>query len=122
MDPVTGDTPLHFDAMGLKGVSAVRYWTPAAQLRNESDGTIASTDLGRVDVGRKTHALYPPVSGWPAALGGSRFIVECVIGIDDADVPAARAAVATAVRHLYDGYREIRPDASFVKLSRALRL
>ena len=122
VEPVSGDNPLCFEASGLKSVSEVRYWAPGGALRDEADGVISGADLGRVDVGRRTHALYGPVDGWPSALSGSLFVVEYVRGIQDADLPAARQAVVAFVRFNYDGFREAKPRESFIQQARSLRL
>ena len=122
VDPATGDDPLVFAAVGLKSVSEIRYWTPSASLRDLPDGRIAGADLGRVLSDRRRPGVYPPDGGWPSTLSTSRFEVAFIRGTSDSKIPAYRAAVITAVRHLYDGFREIRPTESFVKLSRSLRL
>lgn len=119
--PVTGNCPLLFAAVGLKSITGINYWTPAASLRDAPDGTIAGADLGRVVADRRRPSVYPPASGWPVALDGSRFEVVFVRGIEDALIPAYRGTCITFCRHVYDGFREVRPTESFVRLSRSLR-
>ena len=121
VEPATGDSPLVFGCAGLKSVTEIRYWTPAASLRDAPDGTIVGSDLGRVVADRRQPSVYGPGGGWPQTLDGSRIEIVFIRGTEDSKLPAYRAAVTTAVRHLYDGFREIRPTESFVRLSRSLR-
>ena len=121
VEPVAGDDQLVFAAVGAKSITEIKYWTKLGALRSAPDGTIAGADLGRVVPDRRCASVYGPVGGWPQVLGDSRFEVVFVRGIADALIPAFRAAVASQVRHHYDGFREIRPTESFVRLSRSLR-
>ena len=122
LEPATGDNALSFAAVGVKSVTEIRYWTPSSSLRDAPDGTIAVADLGRVVADRRCVSVYGPSSGWPEVLSDSRFEVEFVRGIQDELIPAYRGTCITFCRHAYDGFREVRPTESFVKLSRSLRL
>ena len=122
VEPVAGDDLLAFAAVGVKSISGIKYWTSSGALRDAPDGTIAGADLGRFVPDRRFVSVYGPVGGWPEVLSDSRFEVTFVRGIEDALIPAFRAAVASQVRHHYDGFREIRPTESFVRLSRGLGL
>ncbi|WP_425154701.1 hypothetical protein [Candidatus Palauibacter sp.] len=117
--PETGNRPIVFDARGLKRVDRVRYWTPAAELRDDPDGAIEAAEFGRtVRAGRlgRGHGLYPPAAGWPDVLPGSLLDVEVVRGVDAGDLPALKQAVIMCVRQLYGGHREIRPTEAFYAL------
>ena len=120
VEPATGDSPLTFRAVGVREVTEIRYWSTSVALRDAPDETIPLADLGRVEQDRRDVSVYGPVDGWPETLTGSIFEVEIVRGIRDKDIPGYRAAVASFVRHAYDGFREIRPTESFAKMSRAL--
>ena len=120
VEPVAGDDQLVFAAVGVKSISGIKYWTSSGSLRESPDGTIAGADLGRFVPDRRFAGVYGPSGGWPEVLRDSRFEVTFVRGIEDALIPAFRAAVAAQVRHHYDGFREIRPTESFVRLSRGL--
>ena len=58
VEPVAGDSPLVFAAVGLKSITEIRYWTPAVTLRDASDGTITGADLGRVVADRRSASVY----------------------------------------------------------------
>ena len=120
VEPVAGDDQLVFAAVGAKSITEIKYWTKSGVLRSAPDGTIAQADLGRFVPDRRFAGVYGPSGGWPQTLDGSKFEIVFIRGTADSKIPAYRAAVATAVRHLYDGFREIRPTESFVRLSRGL--
>ena len=119
LEPVAGDSPLVFASVGVKAITEIRYWTPSVTLRDAPNGTIAPGDLGRLVPDRRFASVHGPVDGWPEVLSDSRFEVVFVRGIEDALIPAYRGAVVTYCRHVYDGFREIRPTESFVRLSRS---
>ena len=78
------DRPVAFTATVVRVVRQVRYWTPGAALRDEPDGTIADTVLGRLwsDWPASRHnRLYPPAAGWPAVLAGSRLWLDVTRGV-----------------------------------------
>ena len=121
VEPVAGDSPLVFAAVGVKSITEIKYWTPSVTLRDAPDVTIAGADLGRAVLDRRCASVYGPVDGWPEVLSGSRAEVTFVRGIADALIPAFRGTVVTYCRHVYDGFREVRPTESFVRMSRSLR-
>ena len=121
VSPVAGAEPLSFAASGLKSVTAVKFWTPAGALRSDPDGTIGALDLGRLVVGATESSIYPPLSGWPMVLADSLMrIVYLRHGTASGDIAAFRGALVCYIRHVYDGFREVRPTESFVRLSRGL--
>ena len=122
VEPVAGDSPLVFAAVGVKSITEIKYWTVGVALRDSPDGIISGADLGRLVPDRRCASVYGPINGWPLTLGGSVFEVVFVRGIEDALIPAYRGAIVAYSRHVYDGFREIRPTESFVRLSRSLRL
>ena len=65
------ERPLALRADAVQSMSAVRYWSAGAALREAPDGTIAVADLGRrVQVGR-SFCVWPPADGWPEVETGS---------------------------------------------------
>ena len=123
------DRPVAFTATVVRAVTQVRYWTPGAALRDEPDGAMADTVLGRLwsDWPASRHnRLYPPEAGWPAQLAGSRLWLDVTRGVPfpawvdwpgappEADAvqtvqdtyAAAAAAYATAVSSPLHGLRQ----------------
>ena len=99
------DHPVAFTATVVRAVTKVRYWTPGAALRDEPDGTIADTVLGRLWSdwpATRRNRLYPPVGGWVPVLAGSRLWLDVTRGVpfpawvDWPGAPPAADAVETA--------------------------
>ncbi|WP_425152899.1 hypothetical protein [Candidatus Palauibacter sp.] len=115
--PARGHHVLCLQATHVKSAGPVRYWSLAGALRDEPDGEIAETDLGRqtYQTSDRYYLVWPPAGGWPATLAGSLLEVDAKRGLDDTDpaLPALQQAVVLCVRQLFNGYREIRPTEAF---------
>ncbi len=115
--PVAGSkAPLYIRGDSLTGISSIKYWTADGELRSEPDGTIEPADLGRFVSGHVSpNAIYPPVTGWPAALQGSCYEVNATRQFTRYAMGLPQAVIL-CVRQFYNGYREIRPTEAFYAL------
>ena len=78
------DRPVAFTATVVRAVTQVRYWTPGGSLRDEPDGVIAGSDLGRLQSDwpvTRRNWLYPPEAGWVPVLAGSRLWLDVTRGV-----------------------------------------
>ena len=116
------DLPLCFLTQSIRSISRVRYWScETGELRENADETIAIADLGRSGYGADgIYRIWPPGDGWPEILSGSLMLADVVIGIDPTP-PGLRQAVILAVRQLYEGHDEIRPDHAMYALMNPFR-
>ena len=95
------DRPVAFTATVVRAVTQVRYWTSGGSLRDEPDGVIAGSDLGRLQSdwpATRRNWLYPPVGGWVPVLAGSRLWLDVTRGVPFpawVDWPGAPPADAT---------------------------
>ena len=115
--PAMNDTPLIIEAMHVRRVDSVAYWTPSAPLRSSPDGEILTAALGRLVAakGARSHAVWPPAGNWPAMRAGAPVEVTATHGVARVP-PTLKSAIIVCVRQLYDGYREIRPTEAFYAL------
>ena len=103
------DRPVAFTATVVRVVRQVRYWTSGGSLRDEPDGVIAGSELGRHASDWPTtrrNWLYPPVAGWPPVLAGSMLWVDLTRGVPFppwVDWPGARPE-PTADQAVLDAY------------------
>ena len=117
--PQQGVLALWFPARHVKSLGdPIRYWSPSGALRDEPDGTIAVSDLGRrFQRTEHMYEIWPPADGWPETLGNSLLQIQLKRGLDlDDTTQALKQAVILCVRQLFDGYREIRPTEAFYAL------
>ena len=95
------DRPVAFTATVVRAVTQVRYWTSGGSLRDEPDGVIAGSDLGRLQSdwpATRRNWLYPPEAGWVPVLAGSRLWLAVTRGVPFpawVDWPGAPPADAT---------------------------
>ena len=95
------DRPVPFTATVVRAVTQVRYWTSGGSLRDEPDGVIAGSDLGRLQSdwpATRRNWLYPPEAGWVPVLAGSRLWLAVTRGVPFpawVDWPGAPPADAT---------------------------
>ena len=78
------DRPVAFTATVVRGVTQVRYWTSGGSLRDEPDGVIAGSDLGRLQSdwpATRRNWLYPPEAGWLPALAGATLWLDVTRGV-----------------------------------------
>ena len=106
-------SPIVLSTAGVRSVSSVKYWTAAGTLREEPDGLIVVTTLGRM-VEYCGFVIYPPAAGWPLILDDS--VIEIVVKRGQDTPEALRSAVILCVRQFYDGYRRIRSTEAFFAL------
>ena len=103
------DRPVAFTATVVRAVTQVRYWMPGAALRDEPDGTMADTVLGRLQSdwpATRRNWLYPPEAGWLPVLAGSMLWVDLTRGVPFppwVDWPGARPE-PTADQAVLDAY------------------
>ena len=99
------DRPVAFTATVVRAVTQVRYWTSGGSLRDEPDGVIAGSDLGRLQSdwpATRRNWLYPPEAGWVPVLAGSRLWLDVTRGVpflewvDWPGAPPAAEAAETA--------------------------
>ena len=116
------DAPLCFRTQSIRSVTRVRYWScDNGALRENADETIAIADLGRSGYGADgIYRIWPPDDGWPEILSGSLMLADVVVGIDPTP-PGLRQAVILAVRQLYEGHDEIRPNHAMYALMNPFR-
>ena len=113
----SADAPLVIALPYVKAVESVKYWTPDGDLRDEPDGEIDVTTLGRKRSFERRYWVWPGANGWPKVLPGSLLAAEIKRGIDiAAETRALKQAVIVCVRQFYEGYREIRPTEAFYAL------
>ena len=116
--PSYAAAPIVLATAGVRSVSSIKYWTAAGTLREEPDGLIVVTTLGRM-VEYCGFVIYPPAAGWPLILDDS--VIEIVVTRGQDTPEALRAAVILCVRQFYDGYRRIRPTEAFYALMQPYR-
>ena len=78
------DRPVAFTATVVRVVRQVRYWTSGGSLRDEPDGVIAGSDLGRLQSdwpATRRNWLYPPEAGWLPALAGATLWLDVTRGV-----------------------------------------
>ena len=117
--PPNDSTPFRYSAgrgrnsLVSRELAQIRYWATDGELRSEPDTTLALADLGRRFRFGRSHFVYPPAAGWPAVLAGSSFEVTVNAGVPALNIPAGIvSAIVLAVRQLYDGNHEIRPNSA----------
>ena len=94
----------------IKSVDSAVYFAPDDAFRDAPGGSIASADLGRVELAPLGTVVYPPADGWPAIKSSSKFEFTVTAGFDiDENSKALRQAVILAAREFYEGHREISP-------------
>ena len=99
----------------IKSVSSVRYWSASATLRDEPDGLIAGTSLGRQGQSGFKSFVYAPAAGWPEILPGTCLMFDVVEGV--AEVPAAiTQACVVLVRDAFNGMAEMRQNSAATAL------
>lgn len=109
------DRPVTVRQVGLRSVSAIRYWSEDGDFRRDPDAAVAISDLGRVyPVGKTCLLIWPPAAGWPETLENSNLQIDLVQGIElSARTDQLRQAVVLMVRFLYLGPREYRAREAF---------
>ena len=96
------DRPVAFTATVVRAVTQVRYWTSSGSLRDEPDGVIAGSDLGRLQSdwpATRRNWLYPPEAGWVPVLAGSTLWLDVTRGVpfpEWVDWPGAPPEAETA--------------------------
>ena len=111
VDPCRDDDPIYLEERYVEQILGVRYWADGTALREESDGTVSATDLGRaVKRGPTLWQIWPPADGWPARESRSEILVAAVRQMHP--LPAAVVSgCIIALRQLYDGIQDIRPTS-----------
>lgn len=122
--PFNADHPIAWDKKNryVSSIASIEYWTAAGNLREEADGSIDTSDLGRLlryyneryDE-RYIVGVYPPEGGWPDVLSYSGFNVKLVESITK--VPdAIMSAIILRARGIYEGYEETIDSPQFNSL------
>ena len=94
----------------IKSVDSVVYFETDDAFRDAPGGSIASADLGRVELAPLGTVVYPPADGWPAIKSSSKLEFTVTAGFDiDENSKALKQAVILAAREFYEGHREISP-------------
>ena len=105
--PSQSDCPIYLFVSDVIAISQFKYWSQDIKIRDNADGTISIDLLGRLEKLRyDLYKVYPPDTGWPVTLKGSRFQLmisrHYPISVDNQNNGLIRAIVAH-VREAYDG-------------------
>ena len=92
--PLDSDCPAMVNAMAVKSVTSIAYWTPTQKLRENPSGVVmiapsdppVDTDnpIGRTEqVTEQLFEIWPPATGWPEILTQSHLVITISQGWDD---------------------------------------
>ena len=105
--PFVKTCPIYIFKSDILSIIELKYWTEDVSLRDDPDGTLDITTLGRLEIrNQNCYVLYPPETGWPLTLRSSRFKVmmnrHWPISLNNQNQGLKRAIVVHT-REAYDG-------------------
>ena len=92
----------------IRSINQIEYWSPDVRFNKLPDQTFE--DFGRSEIFEDRAILYP-ADRWPVAAEGSKFKVDCLIGVDAPD--ALKDCVVLWARFLYKGDVEMKSKLAY---------